>query len=95
MFSFGVWKVSGKLYLNLQTKSFIFNSFRGISLFQASGKAVRSDFRASHCQRSELKVAKIGCNYKTSKHGDKFRRWQEEGKSFVERKVTVSLTTCV
>ena len=64
MFSFGVWKVSGKLYLNLQTKSFIFNSFRGISLFQASVKAVRSDFRASHCQRSDFKVANLGVTIK-------------------------------
>ena len=94
MFSFCVWKVSGKLYLNLQTKSFYFNSFRGISLFQASFKAVRSDFRASHCQILEFKVVNLGVT-KTSKHGDKFRSWQEEGESFVERKVTVSFTTCL
>ena len=64
MFSFGVWEVSGKLYLNLQTKSFYFNSFRGISLFQVSFKAVRSDFRALHCQISKFKVVNLGVTIK-------------------------------
>ena len=64
MVSFGVWKVSDQLYLNLQTKSFYFDSFRGISLFKASLKAIRSDFRVSHCQRSEFKVANLGVTIK-------------------------------
>ena len=65
MFSFGVWKIWGKLYyLNLQTKSLYFNSFQRISLFQASFKAVRSDFRVSHCQILEFTVVNLGVTIK-------------------------------
>ena len=54
----------GKLYLNLQAKSLYFDSFRRISVFQASFKAVRSDFRASRCHISEFKVINLGVTIK-------------------------------
>ena len=60
MIFFRFWEVSENLYLNFQAKSIISNSSHGVALFQVGAKAVRSGYRAPHCQRSRFAVVNLG-----------------------------------
>jgi hypothetical protein len=64
MFSLGVWKVSNKFYLNLQTKSLISRFCRAFILSQTGVKAIRIHFGAPHCERSKFKVVNLQANIK-------------------------------
>ena len=66
MFSFGklyFFCSLGQALFEFANKKLLFLFFPGNFIFQAS-QAVRSDFRASHCHRSEFKVANLGVTIK-------------------------------
>ena len=92
-FFLGVWKVSNKFYLNFPTKSLISHTFDAFIVSQAGVKATRRHFGALHCEISKFKVVNLK-SIKRQNMATSSQEGERKGQPFVERKITISLTTC-